>query len=320
MEVAFQDLKRKLTTPPLLAFPDFDLPFIVETDASCLSLGAVLAQKKEDDKIHPIQFASRTMTISEKKYATCEREALAVIFTLKKFRVYLLSSIPFTIVTDHQALGHAFQKKDVHGRLARWLDFLAEYDFKVEYRPGKLNAPADYLSRLNSTASVMEGYDEGDMVCMALSVEEFSILEPHLVSIATYLTGFSIDHLDDEDRRNTRRNGKRFVVWNGNLFCRVRNDVKLVPAVKNRDLILHAYHDEIGHWDVKATRTLIADRFWWSSMYKDVHEYVITCDGCQRMARILKYYSGLKAPLTSLFEVFSIDFAGPLPVTPRGNK
>lgn len=82
---------------------------------------------KSDGKLNPIHFASRTMTAAERKYSACEREALAVIFPLKNFRVYLLSSLPFKLLTDHKALKYAFQKDDVHRRLARWLAFLAEY-------------------------------------------------------------------------------------------------------------------------------------------------------------------------------------------------
>ena len=320
MEDAFRTLKQKLTSPAVLDFPDFNQPFIVETDASCLSLGAVLAQKKEDGKVHPIQYASRTMTDAEKKYSTCEREALAVIFALKKFRVYLLSSIPFTIITDHQALRYTFQKNDVHGRLARWLDFLAEYDFKVEYRAGKQNASADFLSRIDTGATVEEGYDEGELACLVTPLDEFNGLEDRLVSIAKYLTGFSVDHLSPEERQKVRRNAKRFAVWDGSLFRRVEKRLKLVPRLDQRMSILQTYHDEIGHWDRNSTRTMLTDRFWWPSMYKEVHDYVKTCEDCQKMTRIPRYYSGLRTPMTSLFDVFSIDFAGPLPTTPRGNK
>ena len=126
MRVAFDTLKERLKSPPLLAFADFDVPFVVETDASSVAIGSVLVQKKEDGKVHPIQYASRTMTAPERNYSACEREALAVIIALKNFRVYLLSSIPFTLITDHLALRYTFQKKDVLGRLARWMAFLAE--------------------------------------------------------------------------------------------------------------------------------------------------------------------------------------------------
>ncbi len=75
-----------------------------------------------------------------------EREALAVVLALKKFRPYLLSSMKFKLITDHAALENAFRRKDVHDRLARWLDLIAEYDFEIKYRKGSENGPADYLS------------------------------------------------------------------------------------------------------------------------------------------------------------------------------
>ena len=89
------------------------------------------------------------MNTSERDYSACEHEALAVIFALKTFRVYLLSSTPLKLITDHQALSYAFRKKDIHGRLARRLDFLAEYNFTVEYRRGSANSAADYLFRIH---------------------------------------------------------------------------------------------------------------------------------------------------------------------------
>ena len=88
------------------------------------------------------------MTAAEQNYSACEREALAVIFALKKFQVYLLSSEPFILYTAHQALQYAFQKKDIHGSLVRWLELLAEYQFTIKYRPGLENGAADYLSRI----------------------------------------------------------------------------------------------------------------------------------------------------------------------------
>lgn len=146
MGEAFQSLRLEVTTPPVLAFPDSDRPFIVERDGSRLYLGVALALKKKNGKVHLVQLASRTMSSSEKKYATCGRKPLGAVLALEKFRVYFLSSISFTAFTNHQALRCTFRKKDVHGRLARWLDFLTEFDSKTEYGPGKMNIPAHYQS------------------------------------------------------------------------------------------------------------------------------------------------------------------------------
>ena len=318
MAFAFESLKKKLTEPPVLAFPDFDSPFVVETDASNVSLGAVLAQKKSDGKIHPVQYASRTMTDAERNYSTSEREALAVIFALKKFRVYLLSSIPFKIVTDHQALRYSFQKKDIHGRLARWLDFLAEYDFLIEYRPGKNNGSADFLSRISlGDGSQVEGEDE--LLCLATLEVNENDMEIDFIQVANYILGARLDG-DESERRRIRRIAKHYFVWNGDLFRRRFSGLVTVPPISRRPAILKHYHDEIGHWDAKSTAKLVMKRFWWPDVYKEIGRYVKSCEDCQRMGSLPAYRSALKTPLTTLFDVFSIDFAGPLPTSRTGNK
>lgn len=87
-----------------MAFADFESSLVDEADASNVSVGTVLAHKKKDGKIHRVQYATRTMTEAEKNYPTCEREALAIIFAVEKFCVYLLPSVKFRITTNHQAL------------------------------------------------------------------------------------------------------------------------------------------------------------------------------------------------------------------------
>ena len=136
MTSSFNDLKNRLVSPPILAMPNFSLNFVVETDASNVAVGAVLALTQEDGKVHPVQYAILTMYAAERSYSACEGEALAIVFVLRKFCVYLLSDIPFVVDKDHHALSYAFKKKDIHGRLARWMDFLAEYEFTVQYRTG----------------------------------------------------------------------------------------------------------------------------------------------------------------------------------------
>lgn len=97
----------------MLPFPEFDEPFIVETNATKVAVGAVLSQKKTDGKVHPVQFWSRSMNAAEHNYCTCERKALSAVFDLKKLQVHLLSCNLFTLVTDHQALQYAFKSKDI---------------------------------------------------------------------------------------------------------------------------------------------------------------------------------------------------------------
>lgn len=89
--------------------------------------------------------------------------------------------------------------------------------------------------------------------------------------------------------------------------------------IEKRNSILHAYHDEIGHWDETATRHFVSTRFWWPNMYHELHEYVRSCESCQKCTPLPKYKTSLRTPISSLFDVFSIDFAGPLPTTEKGN-
>ena len=324
MRVAFDTLKERLTSPPLLAFPDFDAPFVVETDASSVAIGAVLAQKKEDGKVHPIQYASRTMTAAERNYSACEREALAVIFALKKFRVYLLSSIPFTLITDHQALRYAFQKKDVHGRLARWMDFLAEYQFEVVYRAGHSNGAADYLSRIE--VGPLPEEEEGNLHALAVDSERSLTgdipedIEPHLQDTARYLLGRPLIENDYRMRKYIKRNAKRYLLWNQMLFRRTKKGLRAIVPQSQRVAVLRTFHDGVGHWDLQTTRQFVASRYWWPTIGPDLYDYVKSCEGCQFASSIPKYRTDLSLPITSLFDSFSIDFAGPFPASKDGSR
>eukprot|EP00171_Calliarthron_tuberculosum_P020369 IDg20369t1 len=120
--------------------------FIVSTDTSSKAICAVLSQKDSSGRDHPIHYASRCLNQAEQNYSTFEREALAVICSLKKFRPYLLPS-KFILYTDNQALKYVFNRHDPHGRIARWFSLLSEFEFELFYRPGKENLAADYLSR-----------------------------------------------------------------------------------------------------------------------------------------------------------------------------
>ncbi len=151
MRAAIDNLKEALTTAPALAYPDFGKPFIVATAASCRAILAVLSQKDDNWREHPIHYAGLVLKNVERNYSTYERESLAIVFALKKFRYYLLCQ-QFKLFTDHEALKYVIKTRDQPGRIARWMSLCAEYDFDLQYRPGLANANADCLSR-SSTAT-----------------------------------------------------------------------------------------------------------------------------------------------------------------------
>ena len=143
-EQAFNQLKCNLTSAPVLAFPDFSLPFEVHTDASQIALGAVLMQAGK-----PIQFSSRTLHEPERSYPTWELEILAAVWAINMFRPYLEFD-KFTLITDSTALLWLHKLKDPSGRLRRWLIRLTAYDFTVVHRKGTRNVVPDLLSRTTS--------------------------------------------------------------------------------------------------------------------------------------------------------------------------
>ncbi|GFT25932.1 retrovirus-related Pol polyprotein from transposon 297 [Trichonephila clavipes] len=142
---AFQTLKNSLTTPPVLKQADGTKPYIIRTDASNYALGVVLLQGEGSDE-HPIEYASRLLTPAERNYSTTEREALAVVWALKKFRGYI-EGTEITVASDHQPLKWLLNLKSPTGRLARWALEIQSFNLKVQYIPGKANVVADMLSR-----------------------------------------------------------------------------------------------------------------------------------------------------------------------------
>lgn len=142
---AFNLLKDKLTSAPLLQYPNFEIPFVLTTDASNYAVSAILSQG-DIGKDKPIAYASRTLNKQEGNYSTTEKELLAIIFGVNNFRPYLYGR-KFKIVTDHKPLIWLFNVKDPGSRLVRWRLKLEEYDYEIVYKQGRLNSNADTLSR-----------------------------------------------------------------------------------------------------------------------------------------------------------------------------
>ncbi|GJS43204.1 putative reverse transcriptase domain-containing protein [Tanacetum coccineum] len=140
-EAAFQLLKQKLCSAPILALPEGSEDFIVYCDASIKGLGAVLMQREK-----VISYASRQLKIHEKNYTTHDLELGAVVFALKIWRHYLYGT-KCTVFTDHKSLQHILNQKELNMRQRRWLELLSDYDCDIRYHPGKANVVADALSR-----------------------------------------------------------------------------------------------------------------------------------------------------------------------------
>ncbi|CAB0038566.1 unnamed protein product [Trichogramma brassicae] len=265
---AFEALKTALTEAPVLARPDFARPFIVQCDASALAIGGVLSQVFDDGE-HPIVYVSRVLTSAERNYTTSEKECLALLWTIRKLRPYL-EGYKFIAVTDHSALQYLRNLKDPTGRLAQWALEMQQWEFEIVHRRGKVHELPDALSR---------AYETNEEVCVA---------------------GVS-DESDEEHRRlveDVTQNPQRWQNWRvegGNLY-HYRYDPlldpitdceegwKLVVPPAQRERIMRDAHDitSAGHLGIEKTFDRVKREYYWRGMYHDVHEYVRSCDTCQR--------------------------------------
>lgn len=144
---SFETLKKTIANDQILAYPDFEKPFILTTDASDYALGAVLSQVQNNVE-RPIAFASRTLNSTEINYATNEKEALAIIWAVKKYQPYLYGK-KFTLITDHKPLTF-IKTSEKNSKILRWRLELENYDYDIVYKEGKTNVVADALSRMPS--------------------------------------------------------------------------------------------------------------------------------------------------------------------------
>ncbi|XP_046484824.1 uncharacterized protein [Neodiprion pinetum] len=144
-QLAFEILRDKLCEAPILQYPDFSSQFVVTTDASGFAVGAILSQGKPGEDA-PVAYASRVLNKHERNYSTTEKEMVAIVYAIKTFRPYLYGR-QFTLLTDHRPLVWVNSTNDPTSRVMRWRERLKEFQYKIQYKAGKINTNADALSR-----------------------------------------------------------------------------------------------------------------------------------------------------------------------------
>jgi hypothetical protein len=142
--MAFETLKSKLISAPIVIAPDWSLPFEIMCDASDIAVGAILGQRREK-LLHVIYYASYMLNHTQMNYATTEKELLVVVYAFEKFSQYLLGS-KVVVYIDHAALKYLFAKQDSKPRLLRWILLLQEFDVEIRDKRGCENTMADHLS------------------------------------------------------------------------------------------------------------------------------------------------------------------------------
>ena len=160
---AIDILKGKVQSAPVLVFPNFDKPFLLETDASKEGLGMVLSEKQSDKWYHPITFGSHSLTPSEKNYHSSKLEFLALKWSMMEHFKEYLAYMPFVVQTDNNPLTYVLMTPNLDTTGHRWVGMLASFQFELEYQKGTDDRAADALSRVpishsrQTVQSLLEG-------------------------------------------------------------------------------------------------------------------------------------------------------------------
>ena len=217
-QAAFDRLKTLLTTSPITAFPDFSQAFRLYTDASTAGLGAILAQVR-DGKERIICCSSMALNQAEKSYPATKLECLAIVWTVAKFRPYLMA-MPFEVFMDHYALQWLKTMCTGSALLHRWSAALEEYDFAVHHRPGKVQTHMDGLSRL----PVGPAPPEDALLHIQVDTEEEAHCLAQELHSATHLGGQALRKLFSD--RYSHKAGRRFCIEVAQTCpqCQLRSD------------------------------------------------------------------------------------------------
>ena len=173
VEEAFQDLKRRFTTVQKLAHFDATKPVIIETDASNFAIGAILSQRDDRGKLHPVAFHSRRFQLAEINYEIYDKELLTIVDTFKHWHRYCKGVMnQFEVFSDHQNLEYFMTTKILNRRQAWWAQELAGIDFRIHYRPGNQNGKPDALSR-RSEYRPKEWWSESQLITTVLRKDNF---------------------------------------------------------------------------------------------------------------------------------------------------
>ncbi|CAL8112262.1 unnamed protein product [Prunus armeniaca] len=314
---AFTTLKKELTSAPIIIAPDWSLPFEIMCDASDFAIGAVLGQKK-NKLSHVIHYASRTLNDAQLNYSTTEKELLAVVFALEKFRSYLVGS-KVIVYSDHAALRYLLTKKDAKPRLIRWILLLQEFDLEIRDKKGCENVVADHLSRI-----VVEEQGEAVLPLNETFPDEqlfvAQVKEPWYADFVNYLAcGVLRNDLTYQDKKKFFSMVKHYVWDEPFLFKHCPDQLirRCVPEEEQESILRHSHELACGgHFGAKKTALkILQSGFFWPTLFKDAFNFCVKCDRCQRMGNISRRNEmPLKNILfVELFDVWGIDFMGPFP-------
>lgn len=295
---AFRKLKNALVSAPVLANPNFALPFVIETDSSDLAIGAVLVQI-QDGVRRTIAYFSKKLSSTQRKYSATERECLAVLLAIENFKHFVEGS-QFVVQTDAMSLTflRTMSIESKSPRIARWALKLSKYDITLQYKKGTENVPADALSR-------------------SLTAVDVCLPDPYVDGLKT-----QIEKCPDKYQEFKVVDGQVFKFISGSSLAEdsAFRWKQVVPMCERQPLIRQIHEEaHLGYWK---TLCKVRERFYWPRLATDVKRFCFACQICKesKIPNINVRPTCGKPKLCSRpWEMISLDFLGPYPRSKKGN-
>ena len=344
---AFEELKRRLTSAPIMTLPQDDDVYVLDTDASDCHIGAVLSVGRQN-KETVVAYGSRLYSKAERNYCVTRKELLAVVYFTKLYRHYLLGR-RFTIRTDHAALQWLKKTPEPIGQQSRWLEQLEAFDYVIVHREGRKHQNADAMSRIpcpqcRRTEEVcqvgtirMAG--EEDAGIDLWSEESVRRLQKEDPDIGTFYRlkeehgeqkpeWSEVQGLDETTK--TLWNAWEETTMKNNVLYRktvdkleMNSSWQMIAPVALRLKIVELSHQGMtgGHLGITRTKEQVRRRVYWPGWSKMVERYCKACEPCARYCRSKPPKQGQLQPMVvgMPWEVMSIDITGPHPKSSRGN-